>query len=212
MDNHKALEDAVLAIKYADTPVKVGSFQGFDLSVTVNSNMIGGGMSAGLQGATSHTTKLIESFAHNLNRLEAALYNIDGRIERTQDNLAKLKPEQLAAAIRKELESYSKAATEETKELIRETAKICKEEIQSASPVRTGKYRKGWSIKPLWEDNDSLREIVRNRSAWQLTHLLENGHAKKNGGRVQAYPHIKPAEERAIERVMNGVKKIYSAK
>ena len=53
----------------------------------------------------------------------------------------KVKPEQLAAAIRKELESYSKAATEETKELIRETAKICKEEIQSASPVRTGKYR-----------------------------------------------------------------------
>lgn len=87
----KALEDAVLAIKYADTPVKVGSFQGFDLSVTVNSNMMGGGMSAGLQGATSHTTKLIESFAHNLNRLEAALYNIDGRIERTQDNLAKLR-------------------------------------------------------------------------------------------------------------------------
>ena len=87
----KALEDAVLAIKYADTPVKVGSFQGFELSVTVNSNMMGGGMSACLQGAASHTTKLIESIAHNLNRLEAALYNIDGRIERTQDNLAKLR-------------------------------------------------------------------------------------------------------------------------
>ena len=87
----KALEDAVLAIKYADTPVKVGSFQGFDLSVTANSNMMSGGMSACLKGAASHTTKLIESFAHNLNRLEAALYNIDGRIERTQDNLAKLR-------------------------------------------------------------------------------------------------------------------------
>lgn len=87
----KALEDAVLAIKYADTSVKVGSFQGFDLSVTMHSNMMGGGMSACLQGAASHTTKLIESFAHNLNRLEAVLYNIDGRIERTQDNLAKLK-------------------------------------------------------------------------------------------------------------------------
>lgn len=87
----KALEDAVLAIKYADTPVKVGSFQGFDLSVTVNSNMMGGGMSACLKGTASHTTKLIESFAHNLNRLEAALYNIDGRIERAQDNLAKLR-------------------------------------------------------------------------------------------------------------------------
>ena len=40
---------------------------------------------------SQHTTKLIESFAHNLNRLEAALYNIDGRIERTQADLAKLR-------------------------------------------------------------------------------------------------------------------------
>lgn len=87
----KALEDAVLAIKYADTPVKVGSFQGFDLTVTVNSNMMGGGMSACLKGSASHTTKLIESFAHNLNRLESALYNIDGGIERTQTDLAKLR-------------------------------------------------------------------------------------------------------------------------
>lgn len=87
----KALEDAVLAIKYADTPVKVGSFQGFDLTVTINSNMMGGGMSACLKGSASHTTKLIESFAHNLNRLEAAIYNIDGRIERTQTDLAKLR-------------------------------------------------------------------------------------------------------------------------
>ena len=38
-------------------------------------------MSAYLKGAASH----------NLNRLEAALYNIDGRIERTQENLAKLR-------------------------------------------------------------------------------------------------------------------------
>lgn len=87
----KALEDAVLAIKYADTPVKVGSFQGFDLTVTINSNMMGGSMSACLKGSASHTTKLIESFAHNLNRLESALYNIDGRIERTQTDLAKLR-------------------------------------------------------------------------------------------------------------------------
>lgn len=87
----KALEDAVLAIKYADTPVKVGSFQGFELSVTINSNLMGGGKTACLRGAASHTTKLIESFAHNLNRLESALYNIDGRIDRTQADLAKLR-------------------------------------------------------------------------------------------------------------------------
>ena len=59
----------------------------------------------------------------------------------------KVKPEQLAAAIRKELESYSKASTEETKKLIRETAKVCKEEIQNASPVRTGKISQGLVYK-----------------------------------------------------------------
>ena len=87
----KAFETAALSIKLADTPVKIGSFQGFDLSVTVNSSAMGGGMTAKMQGQYTHTAKLIESFAHNLNRLESALYNIDSRIERTQENLAKLR-------------------------------------------------------------------------------------------------------------------------
>ena len=125
----KALEDAVLAIKYADTPVKVGSFQGFDLSVTVNSNMMGGGMSAGLQGATSHTTKLIESFAHNLNRLEAALYNIDGRIERTQDNLAKLRLDH-AEAQKIVAEPFPQQEELETKE---QRLKVVTDELNQAA-------------------------------------------------------------------------------
>ena len=87
----KAFEDAALSIRVADTPVKIGSFQGFDLSVTVNSSAMGGGMTAKMQGQAVHSTKLIESFAHNLNRLESALYNIDGRIESTKENLAKLR-------------------------------------------------------------------------------------------------------------------------
>lgn len=125
----KALEDAVLAIKYADTPVKVGSFQGFDLSVTVNSNMMGGGMSACLQGATSHTTKLIESFAHNLNRLEAALYNIDGRIERTQDNLAKLRLDH-AEAQKIVAEPFSQQEELDTKE---QRLKVVTDELNQAA-------------------------------------------------------------------------------
>lgn len=87
----KAFEDAALGIRIADTPVKIGSFQGFDLSVTVNSSAMGGGMTAKMQGQAAHSTKLIESFAHNLNRLESALYNIDGRIEGVKENLAKLR-------------------------------------------------------------------------------------------------------------------------
>lgn len=87
----KALETAALGIRIADTPVKIGSFQGFDLSVTVNSSAMGGGITAKMQWQATHSTKLIESFAHNLNRLESALYNIDGRIEGVKENLAKLR-------------------------------------------------------------------------------------------------------------------------
>ena len=37
-------------------------------------------MSATMNGAYPHTAKLIQSFAHNLNRLEGSLYNVDGKI------------------------------------------------------------------------------------------------------------------------------------
>ena len=87
----KALETAVLSIRQADRPVKIGEFQGFPLSVTMNSPAMGGGVSATISGAYPHTTKLIESFAHNLRRLEGCLYNVDRKISDTNSQLSKLR-------------------------------------------------------------------------------------------------------------------------
>ncbi|MBR4320182.1 MAG: hypothetical protein IKP69_09090, partial [Oscillospiraceae bacterium] len=87
----KAFESAVLAVRQFDTYVKIGEFQGFPLSVVKNSPSMGGGMTAVMNGAYAHTAKLIQSFAHNLNRLESALYNVDGRISDLNTQLAKLR-------------------------------------------------------------------------------------------------------------------------
>lgn len=87
----KALEEVALSIRIADTPVKVGEFQGFPLSITVHSPAMGGGMTATMQGEYQHSAKLISSFAHNMSRIEAGLYNIDRRIDQVKTNLSKLR-------------------------------------------------------------------------------------------------------------------------
>ena len=84
----KAFNEALGNIKYADTPTKIGSFQGFELTATLNSSMNGGGLTACLKGAASHTANLN---VQNIPCIESALYNIDGRIENVRESLAKLR-------------------------------------------------------------------------------------------------------------------------
>ena len=51
--------------------------------------------------------------------------------------------------------------------------------------------------------------IVHNKTDYQLTHLLENGHVIRNKkgtyGRAPAHPHIKPIEAKNSEEYVNNV-------
>lgn len=78
--------------------------------------------------------------------------------------------------------------------------------LRKNSPKREkngGAYAKGWRITTI-----KGKRIIHNKTKYQLTHLLENGHAKVNGGRVPGTPHIKPAEEQAIKEYVNEVEKV----
>lgn len=68
-------------------------------------------------------------------------------------------------------------------------------------------YHKGWSAK-----NESVRHrarwVLHHRTKPGLPHLLENGHAKAEGGRVAGRTHIKPIEEQIIKDYEENVKAI----
>lgn len=109
--------------------------------------------------------------------------------------------------ISEEIARALKEYTEEVEEGIDvASTKVSKEavkELKKTSPKKSGDYRKGWRVKSV-----NGKKVIHNKTDYQLTHLLENGHAKAGGGRVKAIPHIKPVEERAIRDFEEEVKKV----
>lgn len=109
-------------------------------------------------------------------------------------------------AIVKELSEYSDEVAEDIKRDVKRVAKETVQALRTASPRDTGEYAKGWSDKVEYENANDIRVRVYNKKKPQLTHLLENGHAKKNGGRVDGKPHIGPVEQEAEKKLQNGIK------
>ena len=101
----------------------------------------------------------------------------------------------LADAVMEELTEYNKLAEETMKKAVTKAGQTVRKEIQAGAPERSGKYAKSWRTKKTRESSRVLEVTVYSPSRYMLAHLLEHGHAKRNGGRTRAFPHIAPAEE-----------------
>ncbi|MED0939604.1 HK97 gp10 family phage protein [Bacillus mobilis] len=112
----------------------------------------------------------------------------------------------LANEIARELQRYSNVVEEDLEVAKEEVANDLVDELKQKSPKsdRQGgrKYAKGWRKK-----KEGNAFIVHNALKPQLTHLLEKGHAKVNGGRVPAKVHIAPAEDKAINEFVERVER-----
>lgn len=105
------------------------------------------------------------------------------------------------------LNNYTEEVIEVLEESAAEVANEAAEELKRSSPQRYGKYAKGWRAKRE-TNRKGASYIVHNPKHYRLTHLLEKGHAKANGGRTRAQSHIQPAEQKAIteyEKKIRGV-------
>lgn len=121
--------------------------------------------------------------------------------------MAGINVEQLAAQIAAGLTEYSDEITTKVKAAVESTSKETVSELKDTSPRRTGAYAKDWTTKKAYEDSRSKRKTVYNKDHYQISHLLEYGHAKRGGGRVEGRPHIKAAEERAKKQLETKIRR-----
>lgn len=114
----------------------------------------------------------------------------------------------IGAAIMKELQNYSNDVVEKVNTSSKEYANKLKKELQENSPKKTGDYKKGWRVKQVYKSHTLSQYVVHNATDYQLTHLLEFGHAIKGGTRrVKPIPHIAPAEEKIVNEFLAEVEK-----
>ncbi len=106
--------------------------------------------------------------------------------------------DQLSNEISNMLESYSKDVTEAIKEAAKTVADESARKIAAASPRRSGKYARGWIAKTVFDSPFERRVVIHNKAKPQLSHILEYGHAGPKP--ASARPHIRPAEQEAIEK------------
>jgi hypothetical protein len=105
------------------------------------------------------------------------------------------------------LNEYSNDIQEAITEEAQSVAKEAVSELKNTSPKRTGDYRKGWRTKTI-KGKGFVTSIVHNATDYQLTHLLEKPHLKRNGGMTTPKVHIAPVEEKAVKEYEKDVENI----
>ena len=121
--------------------------------------------------------------------------------------MATIRPDQLAKEVMDGLEEYAGLAADVLKKEIQKAGKTAKTQIEQTAPKKTGSYAKSWAVKKTHETFNTLEVTVHSKDRYALAHLLENGHAKRGGGRVAAIPHIAPAEETALQSLEQNIER-----
>lgn len=119
--------------------------------------------------------------------------------------------DQVGEAIAKELTIYHKSVIDGIKAEAQKSVKQLVKDTKATAPIgnRTKHYKDSITSKKVSEDDRSVSYVWYVKgSDYRLSHLLENGHAKRNGGRVEGTHFIQKASDPILEQYLQAVEEV----
>lgn len=121
--------------------------------------------------------------------------------------MADISIDQLADEITRAVREYTEDVTAGIENEVKSTADKVAAETKRLAPRHTGNYAKSF-VKTDNSLPGRRRYVIWNKKHFWLVHLLEFGHAKAGGGRVPAYPHLRPAHDKHAGELEENIKGI----
>ncbi|MGF9909407.1 HK97 gp10 family phage protein [Brevibacillus porteri] len=121
--------------------------------------------------------------------------------------MANVPIDQMAEEIARAVREYAQDVSEAIEKKVDEVADEMIGELERTAPKQTGRYAKGFK-KTKRDGNGVTRRVIWNKKDSRRVHLLEFGHAKRSGGRVRAFPHLRPAYDKHGANLPDEIKNI----
>lgn len=120
----------------------------------------------------------------------------------------------LSKAVASVLDDYEESVIETVQRVTEELAKEGLKKVKADSPVnpsgkKRGAYRSGWK-KKVDVNRLGASATIYNAKFPGLVHLLEKGHALRNGGRSTAQPHVSPVQDWMNDELQKRIKEAIS--
>lgn len=112
----------------------------------------------------------------------------------------------LDTAVMAELDTFAGACVDDIREAADATGKWAKKKLKATSPKKSGEYAKEWTVNKV-KTRTGTQTTIYNKKLYMLSHLLEYGHAKTNGGRTRAFNYIEPVNDEAQKRFEEELKR-----
>ena len=119
--------------------------------------------------------------------------------------------DQLSDAVQEELTLYGKNVIDGIKKQAKKSMDQLVKDTKTTAPVgrRSKHYKDSIKGKKTSENDRSVSYMwYVDGPDYRLSHLLENGHALKNGGRVEGTHFIKNASDPILEQYMKAVEEV----